>query len=93
MQGQILKIHSDFYYVKFDNIAGLTECKVREILKKQKMKIFVGDFVVCGELNSVRNTAVIEKILPRKNFLTRPSVANVDQVVIISSIKEPDLDW
>ena len=93
MQGQILKIHSDFYYVKFDNITGLTECKVREILKKQKMKIFVGDFVVCGELNSVRNTAVIEKVLPRKNFLTRPSVANVDQVVIISSIKEPDLDF
>jgi len=30
---------------------------------------------------------------PRKNFLTRPSVANVEQVVIISSIKEPDLDF
>ena len=93
MQGQILKIHSDFYYVKFDGITGLTECKVREVLKKQKTKIFVGDFVECGELNSVRNTAVIEKVLPRKNFLTRPSVANVDQVVIISSIKEPDLDF
>ena len=93
VQGQILKIHSDFYYVKFDGITGLTECKVREVLKKQKTKIFVGDFVECGELNSVRNTAVIEKVLPRKNFLTRPSVANVDQVVIISSIKEPDLDF
>lgn len=93
MQGQILKIHSDFYYVKFNNVAELTECKVREVLKKQKEKIFVGDFVECGEYNSARNTAVIEKILPRKNFLTRPSVANVDQVVIISAIKEPDLDF
>lgn len=93
MQGQILKIHSDFYYVKFTDDSKLTECKVREVLKKQKTKIFVGDFVECGEINSVRNTAVIEKVLPRKNFLTRPSVANVDQVVIISSIKEPDLDF
>jgi len=93
VQGQILKIHSDFYYVKFADNSKLTECKVREVLKKQKTKIFVGDFVECGEMNSARNTAVIEKVLPRKNFLTRPSVANVDQVVIISSIKEPDLDF
>ena len=93
MQGQILKIHSDFYYVKFADNSKLTECKVREVLKKQKTKIFVGDFVECGEINSVRNTGVIEKILPRKNFLTRPSVANVEQVVIISSIKEPDLNF
>jgi len=69
------------------------ECKVREILKKQKEKILVGDFVELDEINENRKTAVIIKILPRKNFLTRPSVANVEQVVIISSIKEPDLDF
>lgn len=93
MQGQILKIHSDFYYVKLDNVTELTECKVREVLKKQKTKIFVGDFVECSDINSSRNTAVIEKVLQRKNFLTRPSVANVEQVVIISAIKEPDLNF
>lgn len=89
--GQIFKIHSDFYYVNFkDNIY---ECKIREILKKQKEKILVGDFVEFTELNSTNNTAVIEKVLPRKNFLTRPSVANIEQVIIISSIKEPNLDF
>lgn len=92
-KGQILKIHSDFYYVKFANDANVFECKAREILKKQKEKILVGDYVECAELNQVRHTGVIEKILPRKNFLTRPSVANVEQVIIISSIKEPDLDF
>lgn len=91
MKGQIFKIHSDFYYVNFEN--EIYECKVREILKKQKEKVLVGDFVECGEINSTKHTAVIEKILPRKNFLTRPSVANVEQVVIVSSIKEPDLDF
>ena len=91
LKGQILKIHSDFYYVKFNN--EVYECKVREILKKQKTKIFVGDFVECSQVNLEKNTAVIEKILPRKNFLTRPSVANVEQVIIISSIKEPDLNF
>lgn len=91
MRGQIFKIHSDFYYVNFEN--EIYECKVREVLKKQKEKILVGDYVQCAEVNSLKHTAVIEKILPRKNFLTRPSVANIEQVVIISSIKEPDLDF
>lgn len=93
MKGQIYKIHSDFYYVKSLKENELFECKIREILKKQKEKVLVGDFVECGEVNTLKHTAVIEKVLPRKNFLTRPSVANVEQVVIISSIKEPDLDF
>lgn len=91
MKAQIYKIHSDFYYVNFGH--EVYECKVREVLKKQKEKIMVGDFVELDEINETRKTAVISKILPRKNFLTRPSVANVEQVVIISSIKEPDLDF
>lgn len=91
MKGQIYKIHSDFYYV---NIEGdVYECKVREVLKKQKEKIMVGDFVDCEEIDQTKFSAAIRTILPRKNFLTRPSVANVEQVVIISSIKEPDLDF
>ena len=43
MQGQIFKIHSDFYYVNSNS--ELFECKLREVLKKQKQKVFVGDYV------------------------------------------------
>lgn len=83
-KGQIFKIHSDFYYVHSGN--ETYECKIREVLKKQKQKIFVGDYV------EFENGA-IEKILPRKNFITRPTVANIDQVIIISAVKEPDLNF
>ena len=31
--------------------------------------------------------------MPRKNFITRPTVANIDQVVIISAVKEPELSF
>ena len=82
--GQIFKIHSDFYYVNSDGV--LHECKVREVLKKTKQTLYVGDFVEFSD-------GAIEKILPRLNFIPRPSVANVDQVVIISSVKEPDLSF
>ncbi len=82
--GQIFKIHSDFYYIQFDS--QVFECKLRSVLKKQKQKIFVGDFV------EFENGA-ITKILPRNNYILRPTVANIDQIVIISAIKEPDLDY
>ena len=81
--GQIYKIHSDFYYV-YDGTQSY-ECKIREVLKKQKEKILVGDFV---EFNS----GVIESIVNRKNYISRPSVANIDQIVIVSALKEPDLN-
>ena len=49
MKGQIFKIHSDFYYVNTEN--GVFECKLREILKKQKTSVFVGDFVELEQIN------------------------------------------
>lgn len=82
-QGQIYKIHSDFYYV--ESGTDTFECKIREVLKKQKEKILVGDFVEFANGH-------ITKILPRKNFIKRPSVANIDQIIIVSALKEPDLD-
>ena len=34
-------------------------------------------------------TGYIEEILPRKNFLTRPPVANIDQLIIVTSVCDP----
>ena len=82
--GQIFKIHSDFYYVNTDN--SIIECKLREVIKKTKQDVYVGDFVEYSG-------GAIEKILPRKNYIPRPSVSNIDRIIIISSVKEPDLSF
>lgn len=82
-EGQIYKIHSDFYYI--DSGSETVVCKVREVLKKRKEKILVGDFVEYGE-------GFIEEIITRKNSISRPSVANIDQIIIVSALKEPDLN-
>ena len=84
MRGQIYKIHSDLHHVKSDG--QFYECKIREVLKKQRQSILVGDFVEFDD-------GVISKILPRRTFIKRPSVANVDQIVIVSALKQPDLDF
>ena len=86
MQGQVYKIHSDFYYVKNSNMDF--ECKLKETLKKQKENVFVGDFV---ELSDDDNFIV--KIIERKNLLPRPKVANIDTALIVCSLKEPELDF
>ena len=83
-KGQIYKIHSDFYYVNTDG--QMHECKLREVLKKTKQSVLVGDFVEY-------NNGAIEKILPRQNSIPRPSVANIDRVIIISAVKEPELSF
>ena len=82
--GQVYKIHSDFYYVNSND--EIFECKIREVLKKQDQKIYVGDFV------DIEN-GYITNIHPRQNFIPRPAAANVNQVVIVSAVQEPALDF
>lgn len=84
MQGQIYKIYSDSYYVKSNGKIFI--CKIREVLKKQKVSVVTGDFVEF-------ENDVISKIMPRKNYIKRPAVANIDQIVVVSALKDPELDF
>lgn len=47
----------------------------------------VGDYVVVEKIN---DKYCIQKINKRKNELIRPSIANVDQAIILMSCKDPD---
>ncbi len=87
MTQTVIKIHSDFYYVLSED--EIFECKLREKLKKEKREVFVGDYVRLEEINSKSGQAVISEVLERKNFIPRPAVANIDQVVIVFSIQKP----
>jgi ribosome biogenesis GTPase len=84
---QVYFIHSDFYYVKEPAGGEILECRLREILKKQKAKVMCGDYVELEENNTIK------AILPRKNSISRPAVANLDKVVVTSAYKMPDLDF
>lgn len=60
---------------------------LRGKLKQEPQSVLVGDFVDFDE-----NLLVIERVLPRKNRLIRPFVANVDQVVVVVAEQpKPDL--
>ena len=86
MQAQVFKIHSDFYYVK--NFKGESfTCKLRDVLKKQKIEVRVGDFVELSNDNQF-----ISSLLERKNCLNRPKVSNIDCALVVCALKEPELD-
>ena len=55
---------------------------LRGKLKQHSQSVLVGDFVTLGE-----NNIIIESVMPRKNKLIRPYVANVDQIVVVVSQK------
>ena len=88
MQGKIIKGIAGFYYVHTAE-SGIYECKAKGIFRNQKIKPLVGDNVRLTILNEEEKTGSIEELLPRKNTLVRPAVANMDQALVIFAAAKP----
>ncbi len=85
LKGKILKGIGGFYYIE---AAGVVyECKARGVFRKQKITPLVGDEVSVTIRSDGENT--IDSIYPRKNFLIRPPVANIEQLFILSAACNP----
>ena len=85
LDGIIIKGIGGFYYIEADG--DIYECKARGAFRKKKIAPLAGDNVTITIRENGENT--IDDIKERKNFLIRPPVANVDTLVIVSSVKEP----
>lgn len=86
INGTILKGIGGFYYVEAAD-KKLYECKARGVFRKEKITPLAGDNVIISV--DVNNNNSIERITERKNFFNRPPVANVDNLVIVSSTCDP----
>ncbi len=84
-EGVILKGIGGFYYV--ETAEGIFECKAKGKFRKEKISPLAGDKVTVTIRDSSENT--IDSILPRKNKLIRPPVANIDKLMIIVSVVSP----
>lgn len=67
----------------------LLTCQARGRLKKERVAIVTGDRVELDELDLTEKSAIITTILERRSLIARPSLANVDQVVIVQAVKQP----
>lgn len=82
IEGKIIKQISNDYTVLVNN--ELIVCKARGKFRKMGINPLVGDHVLIDPENNY-----ILEILGRKNELVRPTIANVDQAIIVTSVEVP----
>ena len=87
-QGKIVKGIAGFYYVSVAG-SGIYECKAKGAFRQKKMKPLVGDNVSIDIIDEEEKKGNVVEILPRKNALVRPAVANVDQALVIFAGTSP----
>ena len=89
--GRVIKFYNSFFFVEVEG--ELLPCKLRGLMKRDKRSgsaVCPGDFVEISKLDD--GTGVIEKVQPRHNMLKRPTVANIDQVILTFAAVSPDLN-
>lgn len=85
LQGILMKSIGGFYYVRCDDKEY--ECKARGSFRKKGSSPVAGDRVEITVPDE--GFCSIESILPRKNKLKRPALANIDALVIVCSTVDP----
>ncbi len=88
--GRVIKFYNSFFFVKVGE--EIITCKLRGLLKRDKKvgsAVYVGDFVEISRLKD--KSGVIERVQSRRNILIRPSIANVDRVILTFAVDAPKL--
>lgn len=88
IEGRIVRGIAGFYYVATEH--GIVECRARGKFRKDNITPLVGDIVEIQMIND--SEGYILNILPRKNELIRPPIANVDQAIIVFAIAKPEIN-
>lgn len=85
MNGKIVGIKYGVYFVDTEN--GIIESTARGLFRIKNIKPLVGDEVVLNEYKQ------IVEIKNRKSELIRPAISNIDQMLIVTSLKEPEFSY
>ncbi|WP_320666682.1 ribosome small subunit-dependent GTPase A [Prochlorococcus sp. MIT 1307] len=106
-KGIVVSIKANYYIVEIDfsklqpfSVDGLILdqnirllCTLRRRLTHHGDTIYVGDIVFVESIDWSSHRAVISSLEPRESFLSRPAVANVTDVFVFLSVKNPLLDF
>ena len=87
MKGIIIENISNLYKVINQESKEIYKCLARGSFKNIGITPVVGDIVEFSEKENV-----IEKIYDRENYIKRPKIANITQIVFVISMKHPKPD-
>jgi len=88
-KGIIYKSQKELYFVLTDDAEY--KCKARGVFRDRKIKPLVGDYVQIQVLDN--GEGYIEHVEERKSELIRPPVANIDQIILVLTMKSPNLNY
>ncbi len=81
LQGRVLKNYNGYYYLKVEGESEPYTCKVKGKMKKNRFSLATGDIAGFEVSSSEKREGMITGVLPRRNFLPRPTLANLDLFV------------
>ena len=90
IKGRIINNISNIYFVETEN--GIYECNARGKIKSTELSPVVGDIVLIEILDEENKKAIINQIEERKNYIKRPKLANITQLIFVLSAKMPKPD-
>jgi ribosome biogenesis GTPase len=90
ISGRIIEEQKNYFII--DTAQGPVRAATSGLLKKDRTRVCVGDMVDCERTNEDTGEGIILKIHERTSFLNRPPLANLSQVILVCTVKEPPLD-
>lgn len=90
LKGIVLSNISNLYKVEANE--KIYDCNARGNLKNNEISPVSGDFVEIEIIDEEKKTGVITKIKERRNYLKRPKMANLSQIIFVLSMKLPKPD-
>ena len=87
MTGKIIKGIGGFYYVEAEG--RLYSCKAKGIFRNENIKPLIGDEVEISVIDEEKLEGSVDDILPRRNQLIRPALANIDMIIVVQAYAKP----
>lgn len=86
MKGRIVSLSCGIYSIESDGV--IYNAPARGVFRSKGIKPTVGDLVEISD-----KSYVISNVYDRISYLKRPPIANIDQMIIVESLKEPEFSY
>lgn len=95
-KGIVISNISDLYKVEIERetkeAGKIYSCNARGKFKADETSPVAGDIVEIEITDEEKCAGIIEKIIERKNYIKRPKMANLSQIILVLSMKLPKPD-
>jgi ribosome biogenesis GTPase len=91
LTGRVIEEQKNYFTI--DTTEGVFQATRSGRLKKESEHVCTGDIVDCAVANADTHEAILNAIHPRRSFIPRPALANLDQLIVVSTLIEPSIEF